>query len=115
MESIGERAFLGCTDLLGTYDSNDGYENKKVSFNSIDNVYYLRNDDIYYCLGKYDNFEYSEIIPTPSGNIDIISGKTQHLFVCLEIRARHGKYVLLGKRPKFCRTFFLPDSFKKVS
>jgi hypothetical protein len=23
--------------------------------------------------------------------------------------------VLLGKRPKFCRTFFLPDSFKKVS
>jgi hypothetical protein len=72
LQVLGERAFLGCTKLITDYDIvNDAYPNNKISCND-DNVYYLRNDETYYCLGKYENIKSEGTLP--SGEITIVDG-----------------------------------------
>jgi hypothetical protein len=50
--SIGTQAFKNCPNFTAAY--SDGYPNNKISCSS-DNVYYIKNGDTYYCLGKYSN------------------------------------------------------------
>jgi hypothetical protein len=67
MESIGKGAFYNCTNII---DATFG-ANNKISKDT-NNVYYLKNDTVYYCLGKYSNVVSSGIEPT--GSLTLQSG-----------------------------------------
>jgi hypothetical protein len=66
---LGTDIFKGCQNLMGEYKNNE-YHNHKISCSS-DNVYYIRNNKYYYCLGKYSNVMSSGI--NPSGTLSINS------------------------------------------
>jgi hypothetical protein len=72
MESIANYAFYGCNGLMGTYTADAGYPNNKISCDS-DNVYYIKNNKTYYCLGKYNNVTSTTGV-TPSGPLTLQPG-----------------------------------------
>jgi hypothetical protein len=69
VKTLGGTAFQNCTGLI----DDEGVDNKIFG---VDNVYYIKNDSNYYCLGKGSNvFEYPSPVPSdPTGTLEFLTG-----------------------------------------
>ncbi|MDR2636553.1 MAG: leucine-rich repeat domain-containing protein [Mycoplasmataceae bacterium] len=68
--NILSSVFYGCENLITSSPSNQ-YVNNKISCSN-DDIYYLRNDDKYYCFGSYGNV--CDSGDEPSGQLTLLSG-----------------------------------------